>query len=789
MAMDARKRPLRLRLPLPSGVLLAALLALALVGGRAGAQTPPAAPTIDSVTEAATSLTVAWSAPSGVTGITAYDVRYITTAADETAAANWTVVDSAWTTGALQYTITALEKGTEYDVQVRAVTTVDGEWSATTAATTTTTAPGATTLDAVTAGEGALGVAWSEPADTGGAKITSYDIRYRETGASGWTTLGAAWQSGDASPTDALTRVITELTAGTEYDVQVRASNSEGDGGWSDTVTGTPVTDHGDRQNATDLALGSLTSGSMGRRGESDWFRLVVAERTEILLLTHGSLDTFGELWKGQQRVAVDDDGGIAPNRLNFAIATRLEAATYHLSVHEYRNATGDYLLEAKVFPETTGRGDAIPLPANTYVNQIIGVSGDRDWFTFTLEERSSVVLSGVGQGRLRGRVVDPSGTAAPGIASISVPGTDFLLTGTLAAGTWYLEVRGTAGTGIFHARLDNTTKAGDSLENAGLLTLGGYTAGRIDDADDVDYIRIDFSDRTKAAYVRVSGHGAGVALTGELLDSAGEPLPGPVDIEYSGSPRGFTIKRGLAPGVYYLKVTRAGGSTTGAFIARMVEDGLYAQFIDRCEGIATSYSDPLFGCQWNLQHTAQFGGAAGEDINVAGAWSTTMGEGVTVTVVDDGVQLTHEDLVDNADAEGSHDFTGGGLFARYNTHGTAVAGIVAARDNDLGVRGVAPRATIRGVNLLRAFSDANEAYAATHEMATMAVNTNSWGHGTGFKPSTAIWRMAVERGITEGYGGKGVFYVWSAGNSHLAATTSTTTGSRTSTPSRRSAP
>ena len=31
--------------------------------------------------------------------------------------------------------------------------------------------------------------------------------------------------------------------------------------------------------------------------------------------------------------------------------------------------------------------------------------------------------------------------------------------------------------------------------------------------------------------------------------------------------------------------------------------------------------------------------------------------------------------------------------------HGTAVAGIIAARDNGIGVRGVAPRATVYGYN------------------------------------------------------------------------------------------
>ena len=109
-----------------------AMLCLVLALGYASAQSTPAAPTIDSVTSGDTTLTVAWTAPAGETGITAYDVRHIETSADETMDSNWTEVDDAWTSGTLEYTITGLTNGTEYDVQVRAVNSNgDGTWSAT----------------------------------------------------------------------------------------------------------------------------------------------------------------------------------------------------------------------------------------------------------------------------------------------------------------------------------------------------------------------------------------------------------------------------------------------------------------------------------------------------------------------------------------------------------------------------------------------------------------------------------------------------------------------------------
>ena len=96
----------------------------------------PGSPTIGTLTTEANFLTATWSAPVGSGGpaISAYDLRYIQTSADETVDANWTVVDDAWAagSGALSHQISGLTGGTQYDVQVRAVTAAGaGPWSAT----------------------------------------------------------------------------------------------------------------------------------------------------------------------------------------------------------------------------------------------------------------------------------------------------------------------------------------------------------------------------------------------------------------------------------------------------------------------------------------------------------------------------------------------------------------------------------------------------------------------------------------------------------------------------------
>ena len=192
----------------------------------------------------------------------------------------------------------------------------------------------------------------------------------------------------------------------------------------------------------------------------------------------------------------------------------------------------------------------------------------------------------------------------------------------------------------------------------------------------------------------------------------------------------------------------------------------LYTWAIGRSERFDVTVGDSW--CQWHLNNEGQRKGADGEDINVEDAWATTRGSGVNVAVVDDGMQYEHPDLTDNVNRLRNHNYSGGrNIYDPAESHGTQVAGVIAALDNSIGMRGVAPQAKIYGYNYLLNQSVMNEADAMIRHMSDTAVSNNSWGPPDNPLPhrATDLWERRVDSGVADGFGSKGVFYVFAAGN------------------------
>jgi len=86
--------------------------------------------------------------------------------------------------------------------------------------------------------------------------------------------------------------------------------------------------------------------------------------------------------------------------------------------------------------------------------------------------------------------------------------------------------------------------------------------------------------------------------------------------------------------------------------------------------------------------------------IDADDAWSLSSGLGIKVAVIDTGIDTDHPDLKDNL-AGCVNKISSWKTCEDDNGHGTHVSGIIAAKDNNLGVVGVAPNAKIYAVKVL----------------------------------------------------------------------------------------
>ena len=189
---------------------------------------------------------------------------------------------------------------------------------------------------------------------------------------------------------------------------------------------------------------------------------------------------------------------------------------------------------------------------------------------------------------------------------------------------------------------------------------------------------------------------GPGSAYVGGRVIVRFKPFAGAADRRAARRRAGARVVRGkLGAGGTELLAVR--GAVDGA-IERLDADHSVA-YAEPDYRFATerTVNDPLFPLAWDLLNTGQGGGRPGADIDVARAWDTTMGAGVTVGIVDSGVDFSHPDLRGAAAAgSGWNIFGNNGDLSDHVAHGTHVAGIVAARANNrIGSAGVAPLATL----------------------------------------------------------------------------------------------
>jgi subtilisin-like proprotein convertase family protein/Ca2+-binding RTX toxin-like protein len=146
---------------------------------------------------------------------------------------------------------------------------------------------------------------------------------------------------------------------------------------------------------------------------------------------------------------------------------------------------------------------------------------------------------------------------------------------------------------------------------------------------------------------------------------------------------------------------------------------------------------DPLFssGSQWYLYDTS----SAVASLNISSIWDEYSGAGVTIGIVDDGVEYDHPDLVANSDPSMGRNFVGhqtttpndGRPYDNDDRHGTTVAGVAAGSDNSVGIVGVAFGATVAGLRIgFNSDHGTSQVHAAFIEGKNFDIVNNSWGYG-----------------------------------------------------------
>lgn len=243
----------------------------------------------------------------------------------------------------------------------------------------------------------------------------------------------------------------------------------------------------------------------------------------------------------------------------------------------------------------------------------------------------------------------------------------------------------------------------------------------------------------------------------------------------------GLKIKQGLqyAKNSYFVEAAEG----TGLKVFDIARDLLDNPDVELChpELIKPSAMRALSANQWHLAETTVNGRSINAHVNITPAWLHTQGEGTVIAVIDDGVDITHEEFSSADKVVAPFDATlnsdDPGPKSAGDNHGTACAGVACA-DGRHHASGVAPKAKLMPIRLRSGLGSQSEAnafvWAADHGADVISC---SWGPADGkwWSPTDSSHqnavaipdntRLAIDYAIEHGRGGKGCVITWAAGN------------------------
>ena len=529
----------------------------------------------------------------------------------------------------------------------------------------------------------------------------------------------------------------------------------------------------------------------VGSSDTNDYYRFTLGQSSNFRLTLNGlSADGDVEL--------LNRSGGViqsstAPSTNAERMSRQLTAGTYYVRVYPYSGSTNYSLsLTARAVDQADGAGNTLgaarnisTLSGSRSFQDFVGTIDTNDYYRFNLTQTSNFRLGLTGLGADADvQLLNSSGAVIQG--SYGEGSLSESIIRTLNAGTYYVRVYPYSGSTNYSLALsatatDLTDGAGNTLgdaRNLGTLTGRRSFNDAVGSSDTNDYYRFDLT-QTRNFSLALDDLSADADV--QLLDSNGQVLQSSA---LSGT-RSEQISRALSAGTYYVRVypyssantnyklTLSTAATTASFNATYGY-GLVnaAAAVARALGQTNPFPDVanLGGNNW------------GNDmVNAPEAWARGYtGQGIVAAVVDTGVDYNHRDLRDNIwvntreipgngiddDRNGFiDDVRGWDFIGRDNnpmdedSHGTHVAGTIAAGNNGFGMTGVAYNARIMPVRVLGPNGGANSTVANGIRYAVdNGANVINLSLGGDF-PSAEI--ESALRYATQ----QGVFVVMAAGN------------------------
>ncbi len=378
-----------------------------------------------------------------------------------------------------------------------------------------------------------------------------------------------------------------------------------------------------------------------------------------------------------------------------------------------------------------TARAITVGSSTTSYTDWV-GSTDTNDYYRFTLANSSNFNLGLTGMtADADVQLLNSSGSVI--VSSVWAGTASESITRQLSAGTYYIRVYPYQSANTNYNLAVSATSidlAGNTLATARAITVGSSTTSYTDwvgSTDTNDYYRFTLANSSNFN-LGLTGMTADADV--QLLNSSGSVI---VSSVWAGT-ASESITRQLSAGTYYIRVYPYQSANTNYNLAVSATSGgggtgfnsTYGYgLVNAAAAVAQAISQPTFADVPNLG-----GNNWGNDmVNAPEAWARGYtGQGVTVAVIDSGVDISHQDLSNNIwgntgeiagngiddDGNGYTDDVYGwnfgigqnnnnvlpGTSSSGQGHGTHVAGTIAAANNGIGMTGVAYNSRIMAIRM-----------------------------------------------------------------------------------------